>query len=447
MSWKVTQLNIQGVKGVLNKSGDFNFEEGKSIAIFAPNGCGKSGYADAIEYLFSLDGSVEHLGKGSADSERGGKHAIPHVLADELNIPSDITVTLKNSELRKEVTVTRQIKTGRSDPIPSELSEVIAKSPAQRVLRQHDLRRFVVDMDPRDKYSEISRWLGLEHLEEVLKHLTTTQNDLINANPDREIIERLRDIRESTDGEITEHDPDSIFSWCSIHIQKYLELPKSVQSLEELEDYIKKLEELRDHLKAQINVTSQIVISKKNLEAIQIFLLKEDTGALSIWKKNLLQLKDANEEIRRLRETTKEAIFQEVWESSKKLFETITTENCPVCLTPWKETEVGSQETAYIQLSSSLDRLTTYRDSQNKFKDLNEQFYQNIKKLGNVLRQAHQNANLLSLEKIVIDLTYLDEKFNALSEEEDILSQMDQFDSQFKKCQELFAENLSLELK
>ncbi len=46
-------------------------------------------------------------------------------------------------------------------------------------------------MNPRDKYSEISRWLGLEHLERVLADLTTTENDLENANPDREITEQI----------------------------------------------------------------------------------------------------------------------------------------------------------------------------------------------------------------------------------------------------------------
>ena len=86
MSWKIRKLSVKGVKGVLDRSGDFDFGDGKSIAVYAPNGCGKSGYADAVEYLYSKDGAVEHLGQGGADSERGGKHAIPHVLAEEKGI-------------------------------------------------------------------------------------------------------------------------------------------------------------------------------------------------------------------------------------------------------------------------------------------------------------------------------------------------------------------------
>ena len=164
MSWKIRKLSVKGVKGVLDRSGDFDFGDGKSIAVYAPNGCGKSGYADAVEYLYSKDGAVEHLGQGGADSERGGKHAIPHVLAEEKGITPIVSVTLHNDSPPETVEVTRQVKTGRADPMPAPLEAIVKAAPAHRILRQHDLRQFIVEMQPREKYSELSRWLGLEHL-------------------------------------------------------------------------------------------------------------------------------------------------------------------------------------------------------------------------------------------------------------------------------------------
>ena len=102
MIWTINQFSILGVKGVLDKAGHFDLSNGKSIAIFARNSCGKSGYADALEYLFSSDGEVEHLGKGGADSERGGKHALPHVLAEEHNIDLEtVTGTGKDGRITK----------------------------------------------------------------------------------------------------------------------------------------------------------------------------------------------------------------------------------------------------------------------------------------------------------------------------------------------------------
>lgn len=447
MSWKISQMEITGVKGVLNKSGEFNFKEGKSTAIFAPNGCGKSGYADALEYLFSIDGSVEHLGKGSADSERGGKHAIPHVLAEKSEITSQISVTLKNSELRREISVTRPVKTGRIDTIPSELNEVIAKSPAARVLRQHDLRRFVVDMDPRQKYSEISRWLGLEHLEDILAHLTTTQNDLINANPNREIAERLRDISESTGGEIFENDPNAVFCWTIPQIQKYLVDPISINSLDDLNNHIKKLEEFRDQLNVQVKAASRISEAKKNLENCQIVLLETESGSLFLCRQNLIQLKEVNEEILRLRESTKEAVFQDVWISSKRLLEKENIANCPVCLTPWNETGVGSQENACVHLSSSLSLLTTYREAQTKFQNLHEEFHGNLKRLMSLLRKAQPNVNTLTLEKISSEISRLETAIDELSSNEDVLSKSGLYNLSFQQCENLFSVKLMSELR
>ncbi len=446
MSWKITQINIEGVKGVLNKSGDFAFKEGKSIAIFAPNGCGKSGYADAIEYLFSLDGSVDHLGKGDENSERGGKHALPHVLAEDLEIPPTISVTLKNNELRTEISVTRPVNTGRNDDIPSELVEVIAKSPAHRVLRQHDLRRFVVDMNPRDKYSEISRWLGLEHLERVLAHLTTTENDLENANPDREITERLRDIQESTEGKITDRDQKTVLDWCSHQFEKYLESSQPLDSIEDLRNSIKKIEDVNTELVGSIKAASGIIEAKKNLENSRTKILTEETGLLSICRQNLLQLKSTSEEIQSLRKSTKEAVFQDVWTSSKQLLDAEPVAKCPICLTPWNDTAVGSQKKACIHLSNSISSLSAYRESQANFEKFRTQYSENVRKLVSALRKAHPEANTLSLEKIANEISQLETAVEELSLEDDVLSKSDQYISYFQQCQDLFSVKLLNEL-
>jgi len=70
MSWLgsrndiVAKMSIAGVRGILDRGGDFELARDRSpesIALYAPSACGKSSYADAVEYLFSEDGSVAHL--------------------------------------------------------------------------------------------------------------------------------------------------------------------------------------------------------------------------------------------------------------------------------------------------------------------------------------------------------------------------------------------------
>jgi len=70
MSWLgsrngiVAKMSIAGVRGILDRGGDFELARDRSpesIALYAPSACGKSSYANAVEYLFSEDGSVAHL--------------------------------------------------------------------------------------------------------------------------------------------------------------------------------------------------------------------------------------------------------------------------------------------------------------------------------------------------------------------------------------------------
>ncbi len=225
MTWIISKITIQGIKGVLERSGEFELSKKrkpKSIAVFGRNAHGKSGYADAIEYLFSVDGEVEHLGKGSADSEQGGKHALPHVLAAEKGIIPQVTADFVNTTTGEIVSITRLVNTGRNDIRPPELTNLLEKAPAYRVLRQHDLRRFVVDMTPGQKFEEFARWIGLKSATTVLKHLTTVEGTLRDTSVDREINERLRSIQDHTLGAVSVFDIPLILDWCSTEIGKQL---------------------------------------------------------------------------------------------------------------------------------------------------------------------------------------------------------------------------------
>jgi hypothetical protein len=226
MTWTVLRFTIVGVKGVLNQGGDLKFgspKSTKSLAVFAPNGCGKSGYADAIEYLFSRDGLVEHLGKGHADSERGGKSALVHVLAVERGITPVVGIDVFDLESGNVVTVIRKVTTAIDDPLPSQLLPLLSAAPAHRVLRQHDLRRFVVEMEPGDKYAELARWLNLERLRETLGHLKTAENALKKASPDKELEERRRDLALHTNGAVTTLDESAVYTWCRVQAGRFLE--------------------------------------------------------------------------------------------------------------------------------------------------------------------------------------------------------------------------------
>lgn len=405
MSWIISEINIQGVKGILDECGDFKLstkKKPKSVVVFAPNGCGKSGYADAIEYIFSEDGMVEHLGKGGVDSEKGGKHALPHVLAEEKGITSQVSLSLVNTSTGEVVNTTRQVRTGRVDNRPPELNKIMRLAPAHRVLRQHDLRRFVVEMAPSDKYSELSRWIGLTKLEQVLKHLVTTAHLLQNTDLDREIEERRKDIRVNTDYEINNNAPSLILQWCSQQAKPFLKPKPIIQNVDDLPDLIKELHQVRDALILTSSV-SEAYEAKRSLERELPRLLGNDSPFAKL-KRDLNSAILAEKVYFTAQENAKNSMFKEIWTASKNFLVEKPVDSCPVCKTEWSKTEVGSQAAAIVWLQSSLQDLIELQNAGEKQQAKSQEFNTTLANLLTDLSFLVSNLGKLKAPKLIPEI-------------------------------------------
>src|SRR5204863_10198301 len=98
---KVESISIEEFRGIRDLTLDF---KGKNFAVCGPNGTGKSGVVDALE--FGLTGSVSRLsgeGRGDVSLKQHG----PHV--DKRDDPGKARVTIKISipVLGKTVTIER----------------------------------------------------------------------------------------------------------------------------------------------------------------------------------------------------------------------------------------------------------------------------------------------------------------------------------------------------
>lgn len=420
MTWIVSRLNMQGIKGILDRSGDFKLEskrKPRSIAIFAPNGCGKSGYADAMEYLFSSDGWVDHLGKGGADSERGGKHAIPHVLAEERGITPEISISLFNVETDERIDVTRQVTTGRSDNQPPELARLLQNAPAHRVLRQHDLRRFVVDMTPGEKYSELSRWMGLTRLETILRHLKMTSNELDDIDLDREIAERQQDIPNNTDQMIISTDEDEIFGWCAAKAEGYLDRSIKIRSMEEFSTIIEEIEQVR--LKNILESSaSNAYHAKSSLEQNLSELISSD-GHLKICVHATNDVVISLRKVNKLKRSVKSGIFKQTWEAAEKLLNKETLTSCPVCLTEWEKSKIGSQDQAIIQIKTNLTDLKELDIAENELQQSFTSFKSLYRELHSVWRNIKRDIDVLGINEFKAN-------FNELFSNIDYMANIDE---------------------
>ena len=416
MSWIVGRLGIQGVKGVLDRAGDFSLSKGRSprsIAIYAPNACGKSGYADAVEYLFSEDGGVAHLGKGGADSEHGGKHAIPHVLAGERGIDPQVSVTLVHSESGESAQVIRPVTTGRVDDVPSELARILRTAPAHRVLRQHDLRRFVVDMSPGVKYAELTRWLGLTRLEEVLTHLVTTSNTLRSTDLDREIDERVQDVARHTNESVTEYNIEAVLRWCATEAGRHLGESLTIDSLEDINTTIQELKRCRH----------QLILSSDAAESYQAKLaltraasgIDAKDGQLNACNAAMSAAVAAERMEKCARTAAKNSVFEEVWSRTREVLESQAIDECPVCLTPWPSTRVGSQKAAILQITEGLSDLARLAETRSELGRASEGFRRTMRDFAALLAEILAEAEKLPLKEIVAHAKTLLEDMRILS--------------------------------
>jgi RecF/RecN/SMC N terminal domain len=176
---KVESAHIEEVRGIKNLDIDFLQS---TFAISDPNGSGKSGVIDAIE--FALTGQISRLTgrgtKGLSIAEHG-----PHVDKAKFSDAAFVRLTVYLTDLKKSATITRKLKTPNKleiqppEPaIKAALAEV-ANHP-EIALSRREILRFVL-AEPTKRSEEIQTILKLDDIGEMRSALNTAQNKLLIA--------------------------------------------------------------------------------------------------------------------------------------------------------------------------------------------------------------------------------------------------------------------------
>ena len=162
---QVESITIREFRGIRDLTLDF---KGKSFAICGPNGTGKSGVVDALE--FALTGNVSRLsgeGRGDISLKQHG----PHV--DRRNDPDKARVSVRVTipSLSKTVTIERSLKNpaaARVVPADPAVLEVLRQVEAhpEIVLSRRELIRYVI-ATPGKRAEEVQALLHLDQVEQV----------------------------------------------------------------------------------------------------------------------------------------------------------------------------------------------------------------------------------------------------------------------------------------
>jgi ABC-type cobalamin/Fe3+-siderophores transport system ATPase subunit len=171
---RVDSIAIKEFRGIRDLTLEFR---GKNFAICGPNGTGKSGVVDALEFV--LTGNISRL-SGEGTGEFSLKEHGPHV--DSRNNPDKarVMVTVTIPSLGKSVTIERSLKTptiAHVTPSDADVDEVLkhVRSHPEIVLSRRELIRYVL-ATPGKRADEVQALLHLDRVEHVRGTLQKVAN-------------------------------------------------------------------------------------------------------------------------------------------------------------------------------------------------------------------------------------------------------------------------------
>lgn len=171
---RIKTIHIEEFRGIRLLDLDL---EGKNFGICGPNGTGKSGVVDAIE--FCLTGNVTRL-SGQGAGELTVKAHAPHV--DQRDNPEKALVSLTASipSLGKDVTITRSIKAPRTVTIkPAGGAEEAAitelQSHPEFALSRREIVKYIIT-PPNQRSKDVQTLLRLDLIEKTRSALLTYAN-------------------------------------------------------------------------------------------------------------------------------------------------------------------------------------------------------------------------------------------------------------------------------
>lgn len=171
---RVEEIDMREFRGIRELKLEL---KGKNFAICGPNGTGKSGVVDALE--FGLTGSISRLSGTGTGGVTLKEHA-PHV--DSRNRPdkAKVTIGVFIPGLNKRATIEQSVKDPNNpkitpdEPAIRKVLEQVAEHP-EFVLSRRELIRYILST-PGDRSKEIQELLRLKQVEELRAVLVRIAN-------------------------------------------------------------------------------------------------------------------------------------------------------------------------------------------------------------------------------------------------------------------------------
>lgn len=356
-------LGLSGFRAYLQPK-TFDFSKKRCLAIFAPNGSGKSSVIDALEFMFSEDGTLERLGQRAINNQ-AGPVALAHNLAEEAKISSAVTIGVVSG---KDVTNGSRAATGAKRPIPAVTTTLNAYFAVPPIIRGHALRTFVETHKPEQRYADVANWLQLGPLVEVQKNIRSLRTQVKAAAEDETALQRVdtqlaketaQGVKAWDSAAVLSHantsalvplDPGLLLAALAADDLAYLELGARAKA-EENKIGLAGLRQIR-------NAAAALRAEATDAERGEIVV----SGAIPTFDAAEAALSAAEKQEAEERGKAASTVFQALWKAAEPLFAEVVAapDICPVCATPVVDTASGSAEAIREHIAKHLEELADY---------------------------------------------------------------------------------------
>lgn len=356
-------LTLTGFRAYLHTK-EFSFSKKRCLAIFAPNGHGKTSIVDALEFLLSKDGTLERLGQRAIHNQ-AGPLALAHNLAEEAKIAPAVTVAIASG---KHSDNGSRPATGPKRTIPTVATTLNACFTVSPIIRGHELRAFVETRTPELRYADVANWLQLGPLVEVQKSVRALRAQVKSATEDETALQRV-------DAQLSRETAQVVKTWDSVAVLTYV----NTTILAPLDGTLKLAmlvatdsAYLEAKLRAKAEETNIGLAGLRQIRNAAATLWEEVTdtekgvavvrGAVPTFDAAVDAFEAAETAEAEERGKAANAVFQELWRAAEPLFAEGVPEPhvCPVCATPISETAAGSAHMIRDHLSKHLGELADY---------------------------------------------------------------------------------------
>ncbi len=356
-------LALSGFRAYLQPK-TFDFSKKRCLAIFAPNGSGKSSVIDALEFMFSKDGTLERLGQRAINNQ-AGPLALAHNLAEEAKIASTVTIDVVSGKIAANGS---RSATGAKRPIPAVATTVNACFAVPPIIRGHTLRTFVEIHTPEQRYADVANWLQLGPLVEVQKNIRSLRAQVKAAAEDEAALQRVdTQLAKETAQAVKTWDEAAVLSHANTSVLAPLDPALMMAALAAGDPAYLELEaraKAEDNkiglagLRQIRNAAAALRAETKDAESGEIIV----SGAIPTFETAVATLLVAESKEAEERDKAASTVFQALWKATEPLFAegVAAPDICPVCATPVADTAAGSAGAIREHLAKHLEELADY---------------------------------------------------------------------------------------